>query len=520
MSPTPRRRLERRPFAVPIHPLLAAAYPIVFLFAVNVADQISVEPLWMPLALAVTAAAVLFAALSAVTREPHRAALLTTLLVSLFLWFGHARNLVASVMPAAWLLVVWVSAGHALADLVWRMRSVPASMTIALNSVTALLVLVNGAQIAAYGLIEPAIAAPQPSSRSSTAPAAATPDVWYLVFDRYGSASVLSEYYDFDNSSFLDALRERGFYVAEDANANYIKTPLSLVSSLEMEYLDAAELAAEAVSGDDDGPIHRRLRGPLEVPATLREHGYRYYHLANWLEPSSTNALADVSLRYEAASEFSLAVLRMTLASAFGEAEEPSAYERNVLREHTLFEFDALDAIADDPGPKYVFAHFLVPHPPYVFREDGSFVEQEPSGAAAERLGYVEQLTYTNRRILELVDRLLAVPESQRPVIVLQADEGPFPARYDADEWRFDWSAATDDELREKFGILNAYYLPGVEPEDAGLYPSITPVNTFRVIFNTYFGASRPLLDDRVYAHRSQFAWFDIFEVTERVRRD
>jgi hypothetical protein len=35
--------------------------------------------------------------------------------------------------------------------------------------------------------------------------------------------------------------------------------------------------------------------------------------------------------------------------------------------------------------------------------------------------------------------------------------------------------------------------LPKVE---APLYPTITPVNTFRIIFNTYFGQNIPLLED------------------------
>jgi hypothetical protein len=54
--------------------------------------------------------------------------------------------------------------------------------------------------------------------------------------------------------------------------------------------------------------------------------------------------------------------------------------------------------------------------------------------------------------------------------------------------------------------ILNAYYLP-----DAGggeLYESISPVNSFRVLFNTYFGGKLELLADTAYFYddkRSQF---------------
>ena len=40
--------------------------------------------------------------------------------------------------------------------------------------------------------------------------------------------------------------------------------------------------------------------------------------------------------------------------------------------------------------------------------------------------------------------------------------------------------------------------LPGHQ-DDGILYPSMTPVNSFRLIFNTYFSGDLPLLDDRTY---------------------
>ena len=39
--------------AIPVHPLLVAAYPVVFLFATNAADQVTLDPMWAPLAMAV-----------------------------------------------------------------------------------------------------------------------------------------------------------------------------------------------------------------------------------------------------------------------------------------------------------------------------------------------------------------------------------------------------------------------------------------------------------------------------------
>jgi hypothetical protein len=43
---------------------------------------------------------------------------------------------------------------------------------------------------------------------------------------------------------------------------------------------------------------------------------------------------------------------------------------------------------------------------------------------------------------------------------------------------------------------LNAYYLPGYKNK---LYPSISPVNTFRLIFDSYFGGKYDMLPDVAY---------------------
>lgn len=119
---------------------------------------------------------------------------------------------------------------------------------------------------------------------------------------------------------------------------------------------------------------------------------------------------------------------------------------------------------------------------------------------------------------LDFIDSLLALPIDERPILVIQADEGPWPQRYRQNERRFDWTSATPAELREKFGILSAFYLPGVDPEEAGLYPSITPVNQFRVLFNAYFGLDLPAVPDRNYVFPDQEHLYEFIDVTDRLR--
>jgi hypothetical protein len=85
---------------------------------------------------------------------------------------------------------------------------------------------------------------------------------------------------------------------------------------------------------------------------------------------------------------------------------------------------------------------------------------------------------YAEVRLIQLVKSLLA-KSTIPPIIIIQGDHG----------------YSTNDEVLPR--ILNAYYLPGNGAEK--LYPSITPVNTFRLILNTYFGGNYPMLPDHSY---------------------
>ena len=69
---------------------------------------------------------------------------------------------------------------------------------------------------------------------------------------------------------------------------------------------------------------------------------------------------------------------------------------------------------------------------------------------------------------------------------------GPYPPGTGRDT--FDWRTANRTQLLQKTGILNAYY-PAVRT--APVVSATLAVNSFRVVFNTYFGASLPLLPDR-----------------------
>jgi predicted Rdx family selenoprotein len=288
-----------------------------------------------------------------------------------------------------------------------------------------------------------------------------------------------------------------------------------------MDYLDGAAL--EAAGGDPLAAIHASFRDHLAVPVALKRLGYEYVHIGSAWEPTSTNVDADRVLRWRPGSEFESALLA---TSAWGlsqpdippgdEEEETEPLDRTAfldhLRQDTLFQFDRLEDVADRPGPTCVFAHVLMPHNPWRFNADGSFPTPEQLRSRTRDQWFIEHVQWTNERVLRLLDVLLDAPPGEEPIVILQADEGEFPRAFAYNQEHFDWLRATPDQVQHKYGILNAFHLPGVDAEAAGVHDRISPVNAFRVVFNAYFDAGLPILPDRTWLSPDWYHMYDFVE--------
>lgn len=181
---------------------------------------------------------------------------------------------------------------------------------------------------------------------------------------------------------------------------------------------------------------------------------------------------------------------------------------RLVQRERFWYQVEKLKQLTKIEKPTFAFAHFLIPHPPYVFDADGGSVSILKERSRTEEVNYLNQLRYTNKVIRELVDSLLNSP-GKKPIIVIQSDEGPYPPNYDHRKVQ----DLSSQRLRQKFAILNALYLPDLpERPDNGLYPDMSPVNSFRLVLNLYFGTDFSLLPDKEYTK-------DGVDITDRVNQ-
>jgi hypothetical protein len=327
---------------------------------------------------------------------------------------------------------------------------------------------------------------------STPHPPASLPDIFYIVLDGFGRGDVLREMYGVDDAPLNAALESRGFYLARDARSNYAQTLLSLGSSLNMTYLTG--LAALMPESASKLPL-RHLIHHSRVARLLTEAGYRTVYIGSDYTPLSTDSVADECLCGTFGfTEFEGLLLGRTpfWISRF-EQVRFAGHRRQVLR--------AIDHIPVAPTaqPHFVFAHVFSPHPPFVFDREGRSVVRHPKFAFGDGThflgtrqdymsGYAEQVRFMSSKMIRAVDRILATRNGKDTIIILQGDHGPGSM--------VDWENADRTNLRERLGILLAVRLPG---GPADLYPSITPVNTFRLVFSKYLGRSFAPLKDESY---------------------
>ena len=248
--------------------------------------------------------------------------------------------------------------------------------------------------------------------------------------------------------------------------------------------------------------------------------GYRFVTFATGFDPTE-HPEADVYLAPRPyISGFERMLIAMTPLERLWVSQRWND-QFTIARERIFYLLDHLPDVARDPDPTFTLAHILCPHLPFIFDEDGKDVSRRNIGFSlvggdrnwgrfrdpdAFRRAYRGQAAFITRRIEETIDRLLA-GSPEPPIIILQSDHGS--------ELYLDMQDVGHTDLYERMSILNAYYFP--DRAYGGLYQEITPVNSFRVALNAFFGAKLHLLPDKNYFS----TWSDPYvfiDVTSSVR--
>ena len=290
------------------------------------------------------------------------------------------------------------------------------------------------------------------------------PNIYYIILDAYGREDVLKNIYQYDNSNFINFLKQKNFFIANKSYSNYARTNLSIPSSMNFDYL-------KETPGLPCFFPHRYLSNS-QVILFLKKQGYKFINISSGYGFTARNKLAaiEMGVRYFSLGNFSQELISTNIfGPLFKYLNKFSILDFIVEKHHNrvLYQFDALKEVPSIPGPFFVFCHILTPHPPYSFDENGIKKEIKPTlGTIEDKNDYLRQLPFINKKVQEVIEIILSNSKNP-PIIILQSDHGPGLTNQ-----RFlihgkgkpSTILATD-----RMGILNAYYLP--EKENIQLYP-------------------------------------------------
>ncbi len=496
-----------------VYPYLFLLYVILYLLSLNL-DQIDPFQAVRPLIALCLITLLGMLLLYAFFKDWQYAGYVVFLVLVFFFVFGHINRLTQARLPAdptSYQLVIILLWGLLLVILglrpVWT-RLGCAGWAVQLLTVSLTIAILIQASLGLGKLLRTNGNAPQQSDQVIAAPVAdpvsldctKRPDIYYIVLDGYGRADVLEEMYGVDNSSFLTTLEQKGFYIANRSSTNYTQTIYSIPSALSFSYLNPEP---KSVSGSK---YFLKLMVENRIMHMLKQCSYKTVALESGF--FFTNHLeADVFLSGGTElNEFESLLLSGTPLDVLTEALDLKVHENTYRghRDRILNSFEHLIQIPKMDSPKFVFVHILTPHPPFVFDSQGRPIEPGGSYSLGDgenffgsweqyQQGYAGQVQFVNQRIEKTIDAILA-KSATPPIIILQGDHGSGGF--------LDWRSPDRSCLWERSAILNAYFLPDDGKEK--LYPNISPVNSFRVILNAYFGTNLELLPDKTYftSHR------------------
>lgn len=509
-------------FLIPV--LLIAIYPILFFYANNI-SELSLLFLKTPLTLSIVISTILALIIDRLVKNHNKSALITCLLVFVFYTYGHLSRYLTNILfiplpggvvigpdklllPSIFLLVLLI---------IYKILRTKNNLTQAIffiNIVLFLLctnLLIMIIKFEFYKTKDKSNIVNIKSNQKVDI--TKSPDVYHIILDGYARNDILKDIYDYDNSSFITELEKMGFFVAKKARSNYMHTYLSLPSTFNMIYLDS--LVERYGKNPIDDTVAKSMMSNNLVLQKFKTMNYKTYNFVSDWAGTNENYQADVTIGDGKtfqflglkiiASESNMVFLQTTLLSPFIQE-----VLENALRSKTLSAFKKMPDIPYLAGSKYVLAHIMSPHPPYVFTEDGGEVHNPNLNNADEGVNrrpyYLAQLKFISNQTLPLLKKLIK-NSPKPPVIILQSDHGPGSIFGTRNKWKSNYSQSA---VAERSGILYAVLLPDKNYQQ--FTDNMTPINTYSILFNQYFGENNELLPNKTYytSYDEIYGFYDV----------
>jgi len=258
----------------------------------------------------------------------------------------------------------------------------------------------------------------------------ATPDVYLIVTDEYAGEKTLNDLCKFDNSAFLNQLKEKKFHVIKNSVSNYTVTPLSIASLLNIDYI---QFEKKNLSNIRMRPVYNIIDTNILVPF-FRFMGYEFINnsvfTVSGQSPLATQSFTPVNTKI-IESQTLLNRLMKDLGYhliGWGIFEGKQNDEYTVLRNNNKIIANIKRQLKEQgKRPRFSYSHLTMPHPPYYYDSKGKLYPR--AEIANEKIyewkedRYLEYLKYTNGVLINLVDFILKHSKTP-PVIILISDHG------------------------------------------------------------------------------------------------
>ena len=496
-----------------LHPILFSIFPVIFLYSQS--DNIlPFRGFIFPLFLSIFVTLLLLIVVRYVLKNKPKSALIVSLFVFLSLTFGHFKNLLSSyegifeitdihVFTLFGILVIGGSFYFI------KTKRKLDNATIITNSVAVILVVMVLVNIGTYNFEKSfydEFNDYTPNQSLSISEKFGSPDVYILVLDAYENQMVLQKFFDYDNQEFIDSLIDQGFFVSNTyTNSNYDKTDFSVPSILNMDYVH--NLVPSGVSDKYKVELRNKLTNNNIVMKNFKALGYKNIGLdSGWIgtrvvdiadenlcEKSNDSRILNLLKEISIFQSLSLIIandlgkdLNQNILNEFDKV--PIDHEK---RQKVFCNFSELPQIHQKfEKPVFVFWHILSPHTPWVFDSNGDPPLEKVSSlmknVKKRQMAYLNEMEFINKKIIDSTKKLILESDNE-PIIIILSDHGT----------RIVDNERTEDEKNIiRYGNLMAFYLPNdVEP----LAYETTPVNIFRLIFNSYFNGDYKILENKVF---------------------
>ncbi len=495
-----------------VHPFLFAIFPIVHLYSINFIE-VPLGDIIFPISISVLVTVSLLFISQMILKDWTKSALIVSLLLVLSFFYGHLYELLSGIILGdfeifrhRYLMVMFfvIFIIGTITIIKTQIRLDNLNKIISTIAITLILITMPSFAYAGISTLEinddieiqtnDDIQVQNPgityelkdiTKLNSTE----KPDIYYILLDGYGGTKRMKQDLGFDNYQFLSELTNRGFFVSDVSSSNYPSTKWQMPSLFSMNYLPSQE------KDQSKYEYHSLIAEIFKTNEVMRNFHYLDYEIINFQPNRSVTQqflfTDQIFCQQEELhqSKFTIMLLRTTILNYLN-----NQIVLNVNRDSILCGFSEISNLTEKNDKSiFVYMHLNLPHPPYLFGSNGEYViggkVQTEEGSFVDEEKYIDSVKFANKKILEITENILA--QNENSIIIFQSDHG-----YD---FGINYENPSEISLKQRFSNLNVIYLP-YGNEDI-FYEGTTPVNTFRIIFNEYFGTSYEILEDRMYYH-------------------